>query len=811
MKTLLQDVRYGLRMLWKNPGFMLVAVIALALGIGANTAIFSVVNAVLLRPLSYPNADQIVTVWNTDLREGGEKGSVAAQDFGDWQKQNNVFAQMSAYHYESFTLTGADQPERVSGARVTSGFTQVVGINPAAGRAFLPEEDEAEVRGRVAIISDRLWQRRFASDPQALGKTITLNSEPFTVIGIMPPDFKFPSSGVDVWTPANLNYVRQANTVNSFLSVVARLKPGVSLQQAQIEMETIARRLAEAHPDTNKHAGVRLVALHEQTVGKVRLSLLVLCGAVGMVLLIACANVANLFLARAAARRREIAVRTALGASRLRLIRQLLTESALLALAGGTMGLLLAVWGVDLLASAISANLPRAKEIGVDRQAFAFTLFVSLLTGFIFGLVPALQASKTELSVSLKEGSQSQTTSISQGRFRSSLVVAQVALALMLLIGAGLFLKSFQHLRQLDAGFEPRQVLTMQLSLPEAKYSEGRQQIQFFDQALARINALPGVRAVGVVTNLPLGHSKESSSFEVEGRAPASPDEKRQANASTISPDYFRAMDISVTNGRAFTERDRRETPGVVIINRALARRFFSDEDPIGKHLIVVGRQEREFYGKPIPREIVGITEDVRFELEREADPEMYMPYAQRPIEKMTLVVRTDGAPTGITTAVRGAVLEVDKDQPVYNIRTMEQWLTESVASHRLVMTLTSLFAGLALLLAGVGIYGVMAYTVAGRTHEIGIRVALGAQRRDVLRLIIGQGLRLAVLGVGLGLLGAFAATRVMASLLYGVSATDPLIFFGVAVLLAGVALLACYIPARRATKVDPMIALRYE
>jgi putative ABC transport system permease protein len=381
----------------------------------------------------------------------------------------------------------------------------------------------------------------------------------------------------------------------------------------------------------------------------------------------------------------------------------------------------------------------------------------------------------------------------------------------MLLIGAGLFLKSFQHLRQLDAGFDPRQVLTMQLSLPEAKYSEGRQQIQFFEQALARINALPGVRAVGVVTNLPLGHSKESSSFEVEGRAPASPDEKRQANASTISPDYFRAMDISVTNGRAFTERDRRETPGVVIINRALARRFFPDEDPIGKHLIVGGRQEREFYGKPIPREIVGITEDVRFELEREADPEMYMPYAQRPIEKMTLVVRTDGAPTGITTAVRGAVLEVDKDQPVYNIRTMEQWLTESVASHRLVMTLTSLFAGLALLLAGVGIYGVMAYTVAGRTHEIGIRVALGAQRRDVLRLIIGQGLRLAVLGVGLGLLGAFAATRVMASLLYGVSATDPLIFFGVAVLLAGVALLACYIPARRATKVDPMVALRYE
>ena len=810
MNTLWQDIRYGVRVLAKSPGFTLVAVVALALGIGANTAIFSVINAVLLRPLPYPEAERVVTLWRSDVRKPDDKQPNAAPDFADWREGNKVFDAMSAYHYQSFTLTGADKPERVGGARVTADFTSVLGVNPASGRAFLPQEDQPG-GGRVALISDRLRQRRFKSDPQVLGETLLLNGEPHTIIGVMPPDFGFPSSSVEVWTPAALSYARQSDSVRGYLSVVARLKPGVSQAQAQGEMDAVARRLAEAHPNTNRHSGVRLVSLHEQTTGKIRPSLFVLCGAVGMVLLIACANVANLFLARAAARRREIAVRTALGASRLRLMRQLLTESVLLALAGGVAGLLLAVWGVELLTSAVGTGVPRLKEVGIDRQAFGFTLLVSVLTGLVFGFVPALRGSRADFTSSLKEGSRSQTTGLHQGRFRSSLVVAQIALALMLLVGAGLFLKSFQRLRQLDAGFDPANVLTLQLSLPEAKYPEGHRQIAFFDAVLARISALPGVDAAGVVTNLPLGNSKENSSFDFAAGAADDGDADRSANVSTISPHYFRALDISLMQGRAFADADRRNSPGVVIVNEAFARRYFKGEDPLGKRLVLGGSQEKELYGEPITREVVGVVEDARFELETEAAPEMYVPYTQRPMDEMTIVIRAAADLANFAPAVRGAVLGVDADQPIHNVKLMEQWLAESVASRGLVMKLTSLFAFLALVLAGVGIYGVMAYTVAQRTHEIGIRMALGARGADVLRLVVGQGMVLALLGVALGLAGALAAARVMASLLYGVSATDPVTFASVALLLSAVAALACYIPARRATKIDPMIALRYE
>ncbi len=810
MTTLWQDLRYGMRMLWKHRGFTAIAVLVLALGVGANTAIFSVVNAVLLRPLPYPEAERIVTLWSTETRQGEERGSVAAPDFADWQKQSRVFDSVAAYHYSSLTVTGAGEPERVVAARVTAGFTQVLGVAPAIGRAFLAGEDQPGGDNRVVVVSHGLWQRRFASDPQSLNRTITLNGEPFTIVGIMPPDFKFPGSGTDVWLPAALNYVRQPGSVNSFLSVVARLKPGVSLTEAQTEMRLIAERLGQEHRE-NRFRGVVVVPLYDVIVGEIRPSLFALCGAACLVLLIACANIANLLLARATSRQKEIAVRTALGASRLRLIGQLLTESTLLAALGGAGGLLLAVWCADLLASVVPRSLPRAQEAAIDGWALLFALLVSLLTGLLFGLVPAIQASKTNLNSTLKEGGRSHGMGPRHQRLRSLLVVTQIALSLMLLVSAGLFIKSFQRLRSVNAGFDPEEVATLQISLPRTSYAESRKQALFFQQTLDRIATLPGVEAAGAITNLPLGTSQTSSSFEIEGRPRAAPDESRNANRAIISPDYFRAMGIPLLKGRAPNERDTAEAPGVVVINQAMARRYFGGDDPLGEHLTIGGPEEKALYGEPIPREIVGIVGDVRFELEAEAEPEVYVPYLQSPIATMALAVRSNVNPTNLRSMIRQAIQEVDGTQTIYNFKTMEQRLSESVAPRRLVMLLTNLFAVLALILAAVGIYGVIAYTVAQRTHELGIRIALGAQTRDVLRLVIHQGMALSAFGLAIGLAGAFLLTRFLSSLLYGVSAIDPLVFALVTLLLASVALVACYIPARRATKVDPMIALRYE
>ena len=810
MNALWQDIRFAVRMLLKHPGVTLVAVVTLALGIGANTAIFSVINVVLLKPLPYPEAERIITLASTDTRRGQERGSVAAPEFAEWQKQHRVFEHVAAYHYASLTMAGAGEPERVVGSRVTADFMKALGVAPATGRDFLPDEDQPGGNSRVALISHGLWQRRFAADPQLLNQTITLNGETFTVVGIMPPGFGFPSSSTDVWLPANLSYVRQPGHVNGFLSVVARLKPNVSLVEAQTEMRDIAKRLGQEY-DENKFRGVSVVPLYDVIVGEVRPSLIALFGAVCLVLLIACANIANLLLTRATARRKEIAIRTALGASRFRLICQMLTESILLALLGGGGGLLLAVWCTDLLTGVVSSTLPRAKEVAIDGQTLLFTLLVALLTGLLFGLAPAIQASKTNLNSTLKEGGRSQSSSLHRGRLSSLLVVTQIALSLVLLVSAGLFIKSFRQLRNVNPGFDPAGVATMHISLPRTGYAESRQKAVFFQQVLDRVATLPGVQSAGVVTNLPLGNSLTSSSFEIEGRPPPAPDESRTANKSIISHDYFRAMGIPLLKGRALSERDATDAPGVVVINQAMARRFFSDEDPLGKRLTSGGPEEKALYGEAVTREIVGIVGDVRFELEETAKPEMYIPYTQAPIATMALVARSGADPASLREPLRRAIQEVDRTQTGYSFKTMGQLLSESVAARQLVMMLTNIFAALALILAAVGIYGVIAYSVAQRTHELGIRIALGAQTADVLRLVVGQGMTLAILGVAVGLASAFVVTRFLSSLLYGVSATDAPVFIGTAALLGAVALLASYIPARRATKVDPLVALRHE
>jgi putative ABC transport system permease protein len=810
MDSLLQDLRYAVRVLLKKPGFTALSVIALALGIGANSAIFSVVNAVLLRSLPYDDPERLVMVWGTMPQT--DRASVSPADFIDYQEQNRVFEQVAAFNAAGFTLTGAEEPEQIRGARVSSGFFSVLGVRPTAGRAFHAEDDKPGA-ARVVVLGQKLWHRRFNSDQNIIGRNITLNGQSFTVIGIMPAEFQFTVPGIfrtpaELWTPSAL--VKDNTTRgNQYLRVIGRLKPGVSMERAQAEMTTIASQLQQEYPNTNSGLGVRLIGLHEQVVGNIRSALLILLGTVGFVLLIACANVANLFLARAAARQKEIAIKMALGATRARLARQLLTESMLLALIGGAFGILLALWSTDVLVSLSPANLPRVKEVGVDRYVLGFTLLISILTGALFGLAPALQASKPDLNETLKEGSRGSSENLGRGSLRRLLVVSEVALALVLLIGAGLMIKSFLRLSEVNAGFNPQNVLTMMLSLPRAKYKEPHSQAAFFQEAFERIKGLPGVEAVGAINDLPLGGDRDSTAFAVEGRPALPPGQQPNTEWRLVNADYFKAMSVPLLKGRAFTEEDKSDAPPVVVINDSFARRFFPDEDPIGKRVILNLAISNP---APAPREIVGVAGDVRdLGLDAEPQPEVYAPYLQETVSYMALMVKSNTDPAGLATAVRSQVLAIDKDQPISGIQSMGQIVKESVAGRQFNMMLFAIFAGVALLLAAVGIYGVMAYSVTQRTHEIGIRMALGANHRDVLRLIVGQGMTMALVGVGLGLAVALILTRVMASLLYEVSATDPLTFAAIAFLLAAVALLACYIPARRAMNVDPMVALRYE
>ncbi|MCI0486651.1 MAG: ABC transporter permease [Blastocatellia bacterium] len=807
METFLQDLRYGVRMLRARPGFTVVALIALALGIGANSAIFSVVNTVLLRPLPYEEPERLVNIWASKTKAPDDRVAASAPNFFDWRDQNRVFTGMAAYLEDAYNLTGRGEPLRVKGVAVSGTMFSMLGVNPATGRNFLPEED-VEGASKVVILSQSLWQQSFGADPNVLGQSVDIDSESYAIVGVMPPAFSFPDAETALWMPLAVVKPSTWGRMDLFFNVVARLKPGVSIEQAQSDMDSVAGRLAEQYPASNAGWGVMLVPLHEQAVGDVRPALLVLFGAVGFVLLIACANVANLLLARAASRQREIAIRSALGASRWRVIRQLVTESLMLSLMGGALGLLLALWGGDILATLSTENLPRAQEIGIDGLVLGFTCLLSIMTGLIFGLVPALQVSKPNLSETLKEGGRSSTGGVRSQFLRSALVVTEVALSLVLLVGAGLLIKSFVRLQQVEPGFESANRLTLEVALPWTKYPGQEPAAAFFERALDRIEVLPGVQSVGATTALPFSGRDNWRLFYIEGRPHSGPQDYTGVGYRAINSGYFRALGIPLVQGRDFTEQDRSGVLPVVIVNQAMARKFFPGEDPSGKRFKMGGGPE----SKNPWLTVVGVAADVKHSsLDAEAKPEIFLPYLQAAQTAMHIVVHTAGDPGALTAAIRQEVRAVDPDQPVSKVATMEQLLSDSVAPRRFNLLLLGIFAAVALILAAVGIYGVMSYAVTQHTHEIGIRQALGARPVDVLKLVLGQGMRLALAGVVIGLAGAFALTRVMESLLFDVSATDPLTFAVIALLLTGVAAMACFVPARRATRVDPMVALRYE
>ena len=811
IETLIQDFRYGARMLLKNPGFTVVAVLALALGIGANSAIFSVVNTVLLRPLPYQDPDGLVMVWEDDTKGGYPRNTPAAANYVDWRDQNQVFEGMAAIADQTFNLTGTGEPERISGKRVSANLFPLLGVEPQLGRAFLPEEDQPG-GNRVAVLSHGLWQRRFGSDASITGKPLTLNGESFTVVGVMPPHFQFPSREDELWVPIAFTSQEAANRGRHYLKVIARMKPGVTLQQAQTEMTAIAARLQQQYPDQNTDLGATITPLHEHVVGDIKPALLVLLGAVGFVLLIACANVANLLLARAAVRQKEISIRVALGAGRLRLVRQFLTESILLAGLGGAVGLLLAVWGISILTAFIPDNISQAKAITMDVEVLLFTLGISLLTGLIFGLAPALQASRFNLNETLKEGGRDSAAGSRGNRIRGLLVIAEVAVSLILLIGAGLLVNSFLRLRNVDPGFRADNLLTMQIELPQLKYPDHARRTAFYTELLRRVESLPGVKSAAVTTNLPLYSQGNSITFGIEGRPDPAPGQGKRPGVVTrvISPHYFQTMGIQLLQGRQFNEQDKVDAPAVAVINETMARRFWPDGDFIGKRITpgpVTSTSPDDWIT------IVGVAKDVRqFELMTDPKPQMYLSYVQAGFfSPRDLVVSTNVEPLSMATAVRRAVWDVDKDQPVSKIRTMQDIVSESVARQRFSMLLLGIFSGVALVLAAVGIYGVMSYSVTQRTREFGIRMALGARTFDVVKLAVGGGLKLIFIGILIGLAAAYVLTRVMASLLYGVSATDPTTFVTISLVLVGVAVVASFIPARRATKVDPMVALRAE
>jgi predicted permease len=806
MGASIQDIRYAVRLLMKRPGFTLIAVLALALGVGANSAIFSVVNAVLLKPLPYTDADRLVWFW--EVQPKLERAPFSPADFLDYQSQNNSFEEVTAFRPIGFSLTSMDQPERLNGAIVSVNFFSTLRAEPIKGRVFLPEEGKAGA-ARVAVVSYGFWQTRFGGDPELLGKTLTLNSESVTIIGIMPPDFKF-QRRAEVWVNPRQVVPEPFSTFTDdvvsmrgthYLWVIGRLKKDVPLAQAQGDIDTVVAGLQQQH-DSNH--SVHLISLQEQSAGDLKPALIVLMAAVGLVLLIACANVANLMLARATARTREIAIRTALGASRARLVRQLLTESLLLALMGGAAGLMLAWWGVGLLISVSPPDTPRLDMIGLDRRVFLFNLAISLATGVVFGLVPALQASKPDLNEALKEGGRSGSDSSRRNRVRSLLVIAEVALSMVVLIGAGLLIKSFVRLLDVQSGFNTANLLTAGVSLPGKKYDDNKKIARFYNELVQRLESLPGVEGVAVANDLPLQGDDTTSYPAIEDQQTGKADDRFLIGRHVINTGYFKAMGIQLMSGREFTATDVDGAPPVVIINQTAAHRMWPDQDPLGKRI--------RFDNNTGPwLQVVGVVADVKHNgLDAEPSIESYAPFAQDTYPYMAIALRAPN-PASYTAAIRREVQAIDKDQPVFDFETMEHIHSESIAPRRLSMVLFALFAGVAVLLAGVGIYGVMSYSVTQRTHEIGVRMALGAKQNDVLRLVVGQGITLALIGVGIGLVAAFGLTRLMTSLLFGVSATDPLTFIAISLLLTGVALGACFVPARRAAKVDPMVALRYE
>jgi predicted permease len=804
-----QDLRFGLRMLLKKPGFTLIAVFTIALGIGANTAIFSVVNAVLLRPLPYRNAERIVAI--QEISKEGKRIQVTPANFLDWRAQNTVFEHLSAIFTRGSNLAGENGAERIDLAVTSADFFDVFGARPQQGRLFLPEDEQAG-HPAIVVISHTLWQRQYGGDPGIVGQSITLDGRSYTVAGVAPAGFQYPDK-TEAWLPpARLApAVTESMDVTQvrrwgYLSAVASLKAGVSHQQARDEMEAITARLREQYPETNNNRFDRVVSLHTHLVGDTSTVLWLLLGAVCFVLLIACANVANLMLVRATARQKEIAIRTALGASRLRIVRQLLTESVMLAVTGGAFGLLLAWRGVDLLTRLLPKDFPRLQDINLDLKVLGFTILVSLITGVVFGFAPAWQVSKADVHESLKENSRGSSGGM-RNRLRSLFVVAEVALSLVLLVGAGLLFRTFLQLQSVDAGFNAQPVLTMKLSPSGSNFREDPQFIAYYKQVEERLRSIPGVETVGAINTLPL-EKGPTLAFRIEGRAPLPIDQWSHANYRSVSPDYFRTLSIPVLQGRAFEERDAASHPLVVLINQAAAVNSFAGENPVGKR-IGFGATDRN---QPVWFEIAGVVANVRsIELQEEPMPEVYFSSLQDAFSEMSFVIRTQIEPASLAAAAREAVQQVDPAQPVAEIRTMENIVSESVTQPRFNLTLLGVFGGIALILSAAGIYGVTSYTVTQRTHEIGIRMAVGAKEQDVLRLMMKQGMKPAVMGLAIGLAAAVALTRLMKSLLFGVSATDPLTFAALALLLLSVALLACYFPARRATKVDPMIALRYE
>ncbi len=807
MGILLQDLRYGFRMLLKHPGFTIVAVLAIALGIGANTTIFSCVNALLLQPFSFANQERLMAVWERLPETGIRRGSVAPGNYADWRDRNQVFEQMTAISKRAFNLTEGDQPERVSGSRVTPSFFTVLGVKPSHGRAFTEEEGQLG-HEQVALVKQSLWERRFASDPNLIGKQIKVDGKSYTVIGILPQDFNYPLNGSELWIPLVFDAKEQVERGNHYLEILGLLKPGITKAHAQAEIDAISLQAQQQFPETNSGRTALVETLNETHTRGSRIYLLVLMGSVVFVLLIACANVANLLLVRATSRQKEIAVRMALGGSRWRLIRQLLTESIVLASIGGALGLLISIWGIEFIKKGMPATftqyIPGWDKLHLDPYVLVFTLITTLLTGAFFGLAPALQATRLNLNEALKESGKGTSSNASRNRLRSLLVISEIALSLVLLVGAGLMIRSFVHLIRSDLGVKPENVLTMELSIPRLKYPEEQQRVNFYQQLVERIQNLPGVQKAGAINFIPMGRSNTSSNFKIAGQPEPPKGREPHADHQIVTPQYFEAIGTPILKGRAFTAQDKKDSPPVIVINERFAQRYFPAGDALGNRVIISDDDG--------PIEIVGIAADVKNEdLEEEANLTFYRPFMQAPWWSMTLVVRTSGEPTQLAAAVRNEVLALDPDQPVYNIMTMQQVIDSSVSPKRLTMYLLGFFAFGALLLAGIGIYAVMAYSVTSRTHEIGIRMALGAQPRDILKLIVTQGVILTFVGVALGLLGAFALTRAMTEMLSGVSATDPLTFIGLSLLLSSVALLACLIPARKATKVDPMEALRYE
>lgn len=821
MNHLLQDIRYAFRMLRRNPGFATAVVLALALGIGANTMIFSVLNGVLLRPLPYKEPDRLVLINETNVRRELPRTPASPPDFTDWQAQQQVFENIGAYSSGKYNLTGRDLPQTLQGQRVSANLFNLLGVNPTLGRAFLPEEYRSE-GSRVVILSYGLWQRSFGSDKGVIGQPLNMNGVSYMVVGVMPAGLVFPppipsdqseqAQIGELWTPLVFDDVEKQARQFRFLRVLGRLKPGVSVAQAQAEMSTIASRLEQGYPKTNTGWGVRVASLHKDIVAKVRPALLILFGAVGLILLIACANVANLLMARATARQNEIAIRTVLGAQRGRLVRQLLTESMVLAVLSGILGCALAFVGLRVLLSILPQRLalPRLSEIALDAPVLLFTLGISVLTAIIFGLIPAWQATRTNLNEALKEGGRTKGGGVKRKHMRNALMVSEIALALVLLIGASLMIKSFFHLLDVKPGFNPENLLTMDIYLPPSKYTEAPQMASTYKQVLAQLDGTTGVQSAAMISSLPLGGGNAFINFAIEGQPPTTPLGDHTAAFRFVSPSYFQTMGVPQLKGRTFNERDTVDAPAVIIIDQAMALRFWPNQDPIGKRISIMGEPFVSVAG------VVGSVKHTG--LDADVGSTVYLPYSQLPAEvmtangrQMTLIVRTAQSPQNMTETIRQQIRSVDKDQPVFNFRLMEDVLLNSVSQQRFYMVILGIFAFLALLLAAIGVYGVISYSVTQRTNEIGIRMALGAQQRDMLKLVVGQGMFLTAIGVVIGLAASFLLTRIIGNLLFGVSTSDPTVFISSSLLLALIAVIATYIPAQRAAKVDPLVALRYE